>query len=39
MRQRFLTALRSAFLRVCPGGCYKHFDNGKWVCCQCGDGA
>jgi hypothetical protein len=39
MRQRLLTVLRSAFLRVCPAGCYKHFVHGKWVCCRCGDGA
>jgi UDP-glucose 4-epimerase len=31
--------LLTAFLSVCPAGCYKHFVNGKWFCCQCGDGA
>jgi hypothetical protein len=39
MRERFLAVLRSAFLSVCPEGCYKHFVKGKWVCCKYGDGA
>jgi hypothetical protein len=25
-----------AFLSACAEGCYKHYKNGKWVCCKCG---
>lgn len=21
----------------CPAGCYMHFVDGRWVCCQCGN--
>lgn len=21
---------------MCPEGCYKHFVNGRWICCKCG---
>jgi hypothetical protein len=23
-------------LSACAEGCYKHFVDGKWVCCKCG---
>lgn len=25
------------FLKACAEGCYRHFKDGKWVCCKCGD--
>jgi hypothetical protein len=25
------------FLQACAEGCYKHYRDGKWVCCKCGD--
>lgn len=24
------------FLQACAEGCYKHFRDGRWVCCKCG---
>lgn len=26
-----------AFLKACAEGCYKHFRDGKWTCCKCGE--
>lgn len=23
------------FLSACAEGCYKHFVNGRWICCKC----
>lgn len=36
MRPRPVVLLPFRVLTVCPEGCYKHFVNGKWVCCKCG---
>ncbi|MEC3976254.1 hypothetical protein [Amycolatopsis sp. H20-H5] len=39
MREQFVATPRtlcSRELGVCIEGCYKHYVNGKWVCCKCG---
>jgi hypothetical protein len=36
MRGQFLVILWAALPSVCPEGCYKHYVNGKWICCKCG---
>jgi hypothetical protein len=36
MGRQFLAFLRTVLPNACPEGCYKHYVNGRWICCKCG---